>query len=122
MQSFPNVNLTIYFEPAMTPDPNLEEIQRQQELDEREQALRLRELEADLYRQATTEAELTRSPNQSLQKNHTLQLLMSVAKFLGIIVVVVIAIRITKVLAIAAIAGLLGWLIYKTFFDRPQQN
>jgi fatty-acid desaturase len=95
--------------------------QWEQELRDRELAIRLRELEAEINQQ--------RSPHQAHLRNATPQSnplnfvkrfyrkLENVAKFIGIVVLVIIGVQIASWLAGTFIVIGIVWLAYKIFFE-----
>lgn len=94
---------------------------REQELQDRERALRLRELESEIYAQPQPH-EPPISPTtkhqdskRSLQQRYKQAL--EVAKFLGIVIAVVFAIRVATWLATAVLIGGVAWVAYKLFLS-----
>lgn len=111
-----------------SPNRKEEDLQRREkELQEREHALRLRELEAELYQQSPAN-ELPISPTRKHREpegklNQRFRQVVTVAKFLGIVIAVVVAVRIATWLATAVMVGGIAWVAYKLFFekDRPKK-
>lgn len=109
-----------------SPNRKEEELQqREKELQEREHALRLRELEAELYQQSPT-SEPPISPTSKHREpegklNQRFRQVVTVVKFLGIVIAVVVAVRIATWLATAVMVGGIAWIAYKLFLekDRP---
>jgi Flp pilus assembly protein TadB len=93
---------------------------REQDLQERERALRLRELEAELYQQ-TQPTEPPVSPTTKHQAtsrslNRRVRQAIEIAKFLGIVVAIVVAAKVATWLATVAIIGGIAFVAYKLFF------
>jgi Flp pilus assembly protein TadB len=94
---------------------------REKELQAREHALRLRELEAEIDQQPSTNQlpiSLTiqhQEPERAIR--HRSRQALNVAKFLGIVVAVVVAVRIATWLATAVLVGGIVWVAYKIFFE-----
>jgi sugar phosphate isomerase/epimerase len=105
-----------------SPNSNPDELRRrEQALQARERALRLRELEAEIYAQNTppeppiVPTRRHQEPERAMQRQF--RKVLEVAKFLGIVVAVVIAIRIATWLATAVMIGAVAWIAYKLFFE-----
>lgn len=95
--------------------PNEDHQQREKELQERERALRLRELEAELSQPAllpTTKHQETRSLQRWTKKART------IVTFVGIVLVTVVAVRIAAQLAGVVMVLGIAWIAYKLFFER----
>lgn len=88
---------------------------RERALQEREHALRLRELEAELNQPPISPTAKHQEPRGTLKTRY--KQLVEVAKFVGIVVAVVIAVRIATWLATAVMIGGVAWIAYKLFFD-----
>ncbi len=90
--------------------------QREKELQEREHALRLRELEAELHQSmplpTTKHHEPTRSVQQWAKKAK------NIALFVGIVVVTMVAVKIATQLAAGVMVLGIAWVAYKIFFER----
>ena len=105
--------------------PNDHELRkREQELQEREHALRLRELEAEMMQPPVTPTVKHHPPESALQRR--LRDLIKTAKFIGLIaaagILFVVVFRIGTFLASALIVGIVVWVAYKLFLehDRPR--
>lgn len=104
-----------------SPNSNPDELRRrEQELQERERSLRLRELETEIYaKNNPTEPPIvpTRKHQESdrAMKRQFRQVL-EIAKFLGIVVAVVVAVRVAMWLATIVMFGAVAWIAYKLFF------
>jgi Flp pilus assembly protein TadB len=99
--------------------------QREKELQEREHALRLRELEAEIYQQPqATEPPIspTRKHSSESALNPRFSQVIKVAKFLGIVIAVVIALQIAKWLAGAILVGGIAWVAYKLLFEKERSK
>jgi len=99
---------------------------KEQELQERERALRLREMEAELYQQAPPNepplSPTTKHQASGNQLSQKYRKLLNVAQFLGIVVAVVIAVRIASWLATAVMIGGVAWVVYKMFFEADRRK
>lgn len=105
------------------PDEKERELQRRQkEIEEREHALRLRELEAELYEQhKEKEPPLYQTIKDDPSKRSLNRLgkkLLNVAKFLGFVVVTIALVRIAHVLALAVMVAGIVWLGYTIFLAK----
>jgi fatty-acid desaturase len=95
--------------------------QWEQELRDRELAVRLRELEAEISQQQSSHrthlknAEPQTQPLSLLKRFY--RKLENVAKFIGIVVLVVIGIQVASWLAGTFIVIGIVWLAYKIFFE-----
>lgn len=104
-----------------SPNPPDDELRRrEQELQAREHALRLRELEAELYAQNQS-IEPPVSPTVKHQPaegrlNQQLRQALEVGKFLGIVIAVVVAAKIAAWLATVVLVGGVAFIAYKLFF------
>ncbi len=108
-----------------SPNRKEEELQRrEQELQEREHALRLRELEAEIYQQSSaneTPISPTSKHRESEGKlNQRFRQVVTIAKFLGIVIAVVVAVRIASWLATAVMVGGIAWIVYKLFLEKDR--
>ena len=111
------------------PEDNEKDIQRRErELMERENAIRLREIEAEIdrgYRRKAAEAEIIKTYKKQGSKSKT-QLwgrkLFKVAKFSGFVIAIVILVRIALWLATIAAIGALGWVGYKVFLEEDNKK
>lgn len=95
------------------------ELQRlERQLKEREHALRLREIEAEINQPPVYETvkhkEGERAPKRWYGK------LVPIVQFLGIVVAVVVAMRVAAALAYVFIVGAISWIAYKLFLERDR--
>ncbi len=118
-----------------TPDDELQ--RRERELQDREAAIRLRELEAEINQlpPASGSSGSSGSPGSSRSSGSTTALapsprtptplvrkIINAAKFLGVVVVAVVAVRIVSWAASLVIIGGIAWLAYQIFFaDKPEK-
>lgn len=108
------------------PKPSKEEAlrQRERDLQARETAIRLRELEAEIEPPVlrTTKHD---QPESTVQQ--TTRKLLKMAKFVGLVavagVVFVVVWRVATFLLTFLVVGIVAWVIYKVFLqpDRPQR-
>ncbi len=95
--------------------------QWEQELRDRELAVRLRELEAEISQQHSSRHSHLKNAAPHAQPLNFLRRfyrkLENVAKFIGIVVLVVIGIQIASWLAGTFIVIVIVWLAYKIFFE-----
>jgi hypothetical protein len=94
---------------------------RERELQEREHALRLRELEAEIDRAIPTYQTSKHEPSESNFQLWGRKLKM-VAQFTAIVIGVGVAVKISSWLATAAIVCGLSWVIYKIVFEKDRQR
>lgn len=87
--------------------------QRERELQEREQALCLREIEAEINQPLSATAKHHKS-KWSLNRRY--KPIVEVAKFVGIVIAVVVVVRVVSRLAGAVIIGAIAWFGYTLFF------
>jgi ferric-dicitrate binding protein FerR (iron transport regulator) len=113
----------------MNPQSDKEEElrRREQELKDREHAIRLWEMESELYQSSSPEPPLSpttkhRQPEGKMQRR--LRQAKNVAIFVGIVIVAAAAVRIATTLATAVIVLGIAWVSYKIFFsgDRKKGN
>lgn len=94
---------------------------RELELREREHALRLRELEAEIYQQSTpADPPLYETRKDDKGKNSLerwMGKIVHIAKFVAFVVVGIVIIRIALWLSYLLIAGLIGFIGYKIFIE-----
>ena len=104
----------------MTSPPSPDDLQRrQQELEAREHALRLRELEAEIYQQQAPpphHATVKHNPAPTKQQQ-LVRKITRVASFLGIVIGVMVAVRVASVLGTIVIVGGIAFVIYKTLVE-----
>lgn len=91
---------------------------REQELQAREHAIRLRELEAEITPLYQTVKH--QEPESSLKRWYGK--LVNVGKFLAIIVAVVISIKIATGLATVMMIGAVAWVAYKLFLESDRSK
>lgn len=91
---------------------------REQELQAREHAIRLRELEAEITPLYQTVKH--QEPKSSLKRWYGK--LVNVGKFLAIIVAVVISIKIATGLATVIMIGAVAWVAYKLFLESDRSK
>jgi ferric-dicitrate binding protein FerR (iron transport regulator) len=106
-------------------DQEAELRRREQELKDREHAIRLREMEADLYQSSSPEPPL--SPTKKHQEpegkmRRRLRQAKNIAIFVGIVIVAAAAVRIATTLATAVIVLGIAWVAYKIFFERDRKK
>lgn len=104
-----------------SPDDQETELQRlERQLKEREHALRLREIEAEINQPPLYETvkhkDVERAPKRWYGK------IVPVAQFLGIVVAVVVAMRVAMALAYVVIVGAIAWVAYKLFLERDRSK
>lgn len=102
-------------------DDQENELQRlERQLKEREHALRLREIEAEINQPPIHETvkhkEVERAPKRWYGK------IVPVVQFLAIVVAVVVAMRVAMALAYAVIVGAIAWIAYKLFLERDRSK
>ncbi|XHX79208.1 MAG: hypothetical protein RBJ76_04555 [Stenomitos frigidus ULC029] len=90
--------------------------QHEKELQAREHALRLRELEAELHQQTPLPTTKHQPPLRSMQL--WTKKAKNIALFVGIVVVTVVAIKIATQLAAGVMVLAIAWIAYKIFFER----
>lgn len=104
--------------------PQDEHRRREAELKEREQALRLREIEVELSHtkeaQIDQTAETIRMQPRETPFGRWKRRLSAGIKVLAIGVVVVVGIKLGTWIATAIVIGGAGWLAYKAFFESSQ--
>lgn len=93
---------------------------RERELQAREQAIRLRELEAEINQPPLLQTVKHREPNSSLTPWYGK--LVKVGKFLAVVVAVVIAIRVATSLATVIMVGAVAWVAYKIFLESDRSK
>jgi hypothetical protein len=110
----------------MTSPHSSDDLQRrQQEIEDRERALRLREIEAELYQQAPPQPplyETVKHDPPATQKQALMKKITRVAAFFGIVIGVMVAVRIASMLGTVVIVGGIAFVIYKIFVEeRPRK-
>lgn len=85
---------------------------REQELQEREYALRLREIEAELHQPSISPTVQQPAAAGKLQKYCQL---LNVMAFFGLVVAVVVAVKIASQVATAIMVGGIAWIAYQMF-------
>jgi hypothetical protein len=93
---------------------------REQELQEREYALRLREMEAELH-QPPISPTVKQAPTGSKLQGKYRQLL-NVMTFLGLVVAVAVAVRIATQVATAIMVGGIAWIAYQIFVQSKRSK
>lgn len=106
------------------PNEKESELQRrEQELRDREMALRLRELESEISPPVLPTVKHDR-PDSAMQQK--MRNLLKTAKFIGLIagagILFVIVFRVGTFLATFVIVGIIGWVVYKLFFERDRDR
>jgi Protein of unknown function (DUF3040) len=97
---------------------NQDEInRREQELADRERALRLRELEAELYQQQPPLHQTVKHTPSPTKLQTWTEKLTRVGAFLAIVVGVLVAVRVASVLGTVVIVGGLAFVLYKFFIE-----
>ncbi len=96
---------------------------------EREQSLRLRELEIEIMQGSSTSAPITQSDPVTLEAQpkassfrRWIRRTGNILKFLSFFVVMVAVIRLGTWLAIMIVVGIGGWLGYKAFIEGDPQD
>ena len=87
---------------------------REQELHERERAIRLRELESEINQAPLYQTQKHQPPESSPKRRYGK--LVNVGKFLAIVVVVAVSFKIAAALASIILVGAVAWVAYKLFF------
>jgi Flp pilus assembly protein TadB len=108
------------------PKPNQEDAfrQRERDLQAREMAIRLRELESEI---APPVLQTTKHDRPESTVQQTTRKFLKAAKFIGLVavagVVFVVVWRVATVLLTFLVIGIVAWVIYKLFLepDRPQR-
>ena len=91
---------------------------REQELQAREHAIRLRELEAEI----TPLSQTVKHQEPESSRKRWYGKLVSVGKFLAIIVAVVVSIKIATGLASVIMVGAVAWVAYKLFLESDRSK
>lgn len=99
------------------------EFQRlERELHERERAIRLREIQAEINEpQPPLYQTKKHQPSESLLKQRYRQLL-NVGKFFVLVIAVAVSFKIASSLATVILVGGVSWVAYKLFFDRERSK
>ena len=105
-----------------SPDDQEKDFQRrEQELQEREKAIRLRELEAEIYQQhQENQPPLYETIQQKPSENKLRRWgrkLLRLAKFFGFVVIVLVAIKLAYWVAFGIMIGGIAWIGYKIFLE-----
>jgi hypothetical protein len=94
---------------------------RQQELEARERALRLRELEAEINQPPAPPQpplyETVKHKPAPTKRQQLVTQITRVASFLGIVIGVMVAVRIASILGTVVIVGGVAFVIYKIFVE-----
>jgi hypothetical protein len=91
---------------------------REQELQAREHAIRLRELEAEI----TPLYQTVKHQEPESSRKRWYGKLVNVGKFLAIIVAVVVSIKIATGLASVIMVGAVAWVAYKLFLESDRSK
>lgn len=105
-----------------SPDNGDDEFQRRhKELEEREQAIRLRELEAEVNQPPLHQTKKHQPPEGKMERFY--KKLIKVSQFVGLVVLVVVTVHVAKWIAAVILVGAVAWVGYKIFVesDRPKQ-
>ncbi len=98
-----------------------DEFQRlERELQERERAIRLREIEAEINQPPLYQTQKQQPPESSLKQRYGQ--LVNIGKFLGLVVAVVVAFKIASTLASVILVGAVAWVAYKLFLERDRSK
>ncbi|MGI0488968.1 hypothetical protein ACN4EK_26460 [Pantanalinema rosaneae CENA516] len=87
---------------------------REQELQERERALRLRELEAEII-QPPISPTVKHEPSERGVRQRFRQI-QNVATFVGLVIVVAVAVKMASQIAMFLMVGVIAWVAYMLFF------
>lgn len=96
-------------------DKNNDIQRRERELEEREHAIRLRELEAELNQPPLHKTVKYEKPESSLKRLS--RQMLRVGKYIAIVVALVIGIKVASQLTTVIIIGSVGFVVYKLFFE-----
>lgn len=100
-----------------SPDDHENEFQRlERELQERERAIRLREIEAEINQPQLPVHQTHKHQPPEISRNRYRQLL-NVGKFLVLVVVVAVSFKIATWLASIILVGGVAWIAYKLFLE-----
>jgi hypothetical protein len=88
---------------------------RKKELQERERSIKLRELEAEINQTPLYQSKKHQPPENSLQRWYGK--LITVGKFLAIVIAVAVSFKIATSLATIILIGGVAWVAYKLFFE-----
>ncbi len=95
---------------------NQNELQRwEREIQERERAIRLRELEAEINQPPLYQTQKHQPPESSRKRRYGK--LVNVGKFLALVVAVAVSFKIASTLASVLLVGAVAWVAYKLFFE-----
>ncbi|MEZ2226103.1 MAG: hypothetical protein ACBR50_07415 [Microcoleus sp.] len=105
-----------------SPDNKETELQRRErELGDREHAIRLRELEAEINREVPTYQTSKQEAPESKLKYWRRKLTIA-AQFTAIVIAVGVAVKLSSWLATAVMIGGLSWVVFKIIFDKDSQK
>ncbi len=111
------------------PEDSEKDIQdRQRELIERENAIRLREIEAEIdrgERQKAAEAQIITSKKQATPNSKPKlwnRKLIRIAKFSGFVILMIVLVRIGAWLVTIATIGAIAWVGYKLFLEEDKKR
>lgn len=99
------------------------EFQRvERELHERERAIRLRDIEAEINeaQPPTYQTKKHQPPESSLKQRY--RQLLNVGKFFLLVVAVAVSFKIASSLATVILVGGVSWVAYKLFFERDRSK
>ena len=91
---------------------------RERELKEREHQIRLREIEAEINQPPLHKTQKHQPPESSVKRWYGK--LLSVGKFLAVVVAVVVAFKVAVSLAYVVIVGAVAWVAYKIFLEKDR--
>lgn len=100
-----------------------DEFQRlERELQERERAIRLREIQAEINEPQPPlyQTKKHQPPESSLKQRYGQ--LVNVGKFLALVVAVVVAFKIASTLASVILVGAVAWVAYQLFLERDRSK
>ncbi len=97
------------------------EFQRlEREIEERERAIRLRELEAEINEPPLYKTQ-KHQPTESARQRQTGKL-VNIGKFLLLVVAVAVSVKIAASLATIILVGGVAWVAYKLFFESDRSK
>lgn len=101
-----------------SPDDKLKEIERrEQELKEREQIIRLREMEEELYQPPLSPTHSTTQHQPAEKAPKRGKKLVKIGKFFLLVVAVIVGMKVASWLAGAIIVGSIAFVGYKLFLE-----
>lgn len=103
-----------------SPNNKEEELRRREkEIQDREYALRLRELEAEINQSPVYQTQKHRPTEKPLAQSN--RPLVKVAKFLAIFVAVIVSVKIAAWLTSVLMVGCIAWVAYKLFLESERR-